>query len=509
MNPQPSDLPKDLLPAAAGTAPKIAPKKVFGVIGLAIFTFSFLANVNTTPQLAKFGLGSILLFLMAIFLFLTPTAMASGEMASTWPRTGGIYVWTRMAFGEGLGFMVIWLQWGNFVIAWPGLMGTITLQSSYAIDPNLNSNPAFVVPMVIGITWLCAGLALRGLRVARGFAWYSVIGGTVVPALILIVLAVLWLVRGNAPAMEVSADALVPELSFSNIAFISGALLMFSGIEISAVHAGDVHNPGKTIPRANLIAVALCFLLFAPLTLALATVIPSDQIDITVGLVQDAEIVFNHFGIGWLTDVFVFLVVSGLVAALVQIVNGPSRGLLVAGREGGNLPPVMQRENRNKMPVAIIVTQATVSSVLALGYGVLGSVENAWFMFALIQTNMTLIMYILMFASVIKLRFSRPNAERPYRIPLGKAGLFAVTGVGLLVCIIGVLISLSPTDEAAGMSTVYYVAVLALGTAAFVAMPFVFWIFRKPAWKANAAPLDVDVEALTYGDGTVYPEELR
>lgn len=506
VNPQPQDLPKDLLPGAPGLPGKVAPKKVFGVLGLAIFTFSFLANVNTTPMLAKFGLGSILLFLMAILLFLTPTAMASGEMASTWPRTGGIYVWTRMAFGEGLGFMVIWLEWGNFVVAWPGLMGTITLQSSYVIDPALDSSPAFIVPMVIGVTWLCAGLALRGLRVARGFAWYSVIGGTVIPAVILVVLAVVWLAQGHAPAMEISAGALVPDLSFSDVAFISGALLMFSGIEISAVHAGDVRNPGKTIPRANLIAVLLCFLLFAPLTLALAAVIPSDQIDIVVGLVQDAETVFNNFGIGWLTDVFAFLVVSGLVAALVQIVNGPSRGLLVAGREGGNLPPVLQRENRNKMPIAIILTQATVSSVLALGYGVLGSVQNAWFMFALIQTNMTLIMYVLMFASVIKLRFSKPSAQRPYRIPFGKAGLFAITGVGLMVCIVGVLISLSPTDEASGMSTGLYITVLALGTVAFVAMPFIFWIFRKPSWKANAAPLDIDVEALTYGDGTVYPE---
>lgn len=509
VNPEPQELPNNLLPGASGLPGKVAPKKVFGVLGLAVFTFSFLANVNTTPQLAKFGLGSILLFLMAIFLFLGPTAMTSGEMAAAWPRTGGIYVWTRMAFGEGLGFMVIWLQWANFVVAWPGLMGTITLQSAYAINPTLDGNPAFIVPMVIGVTWLCAGLALRGLRVARGFAWYSVIGGTVLPAVLLVVLAIMWLAQGNAPAMEIGTEALVPDLSFSNVAFISGALLMFSGIEISAVHAGDVRNPGKTIPRANLIAVLMCFLLFAPLTLALATVIPSGDIDIAVGLVQDAEIVFNKFGLGWLTGVFVFLVVSGLVAALVQIVNGPSRGLLVAGREGGNLPPVLQRENRNKMPVAIILTQATVSSVLALGYGVLGSVENAWFMFALIQTNMTLIMYVLMFAAVIKLRFSRPTAQRPYRIPFGKAGLFAVTGVGLMVCIIGVLISLSPTDEAVGMSSAVYVTVLVLGTAVFVAMPFAFWIFRKPSWKTNAAPLDIDVEALTYGDGTVFPEGAR
>lgn len=477
---------------AAESAPRSAPSaarsntaKIFGVGGLAIFTFSFLANVNTTPQLATFGLGSIVIFLAAILLFLTPTAMSSAEMGAGWPRTGGIYVWTRLAFGEAAGFMVIWLEWANFVVAWPGIMGTFTLQASYAIDPALNNNAVFLVVIVIMVTWLAAGLALRGLRVASAFAWYSVIAGTVIPAIIIVGLAIAYLARGHEPAMEISAGALIPDLNLKDLGFISGALLMFSGIEISAVHAGDVRNPARTIPRSNLIAVIMCFVLFAPLTLAIAVVIPGDQINIVVGLVQVASAIFDAVGAGWLTLVFAFLVVSGLAAALVQIINGPSRGLLVAGRQGGNLPRAMQKSNRAQMPVVIILTQAAVSSVLSLGYLFLGSVQNAWFMFALIQTNMTLIMYGLMLASVIKLRYSRPDENRPYQIPGRKVGLWAVTGVGILVCLTGILISFFPTIEAAGMPAWIYVAVLFLGTAGFVTMPFVFWIFRKPSWKTE------------------------
>jgi hypothetical protein len=60
--------------------------KVFGVWSLGIFTFSFLANVNTTPELAQFGLGSIAIIALAILLFLAPTAMASAELGGTWPH---------------------------------------------------------------------------------------------------------------------------------------------------------------------------------------------------------------------------------------------------------------------------------------------------------------------------------------------------------------------------------------------------------------------------------------
>lgn len=472
----------------AGKLPITPAKKIFGVGSLAIFTFSFLVNVNATPQLATFGLGSLLIFGLAILCFLTPQAMASTEMGTTWPRTGGIYIWSRMAFGEPVGFMVIWLEWANFVVAWPSIMGTLTVQAAYVVDPNLANNSVFLVLVVILVTWLAAGLALRGLRVASAFAWYSVVAGTVIPAVLLIGFAAYSLMRGDQPQMDVSWSGFTSAMSGGNIAFISGALLMFSGVEIAAIHAADVRNPSRTIPRANLIAVLLTVVLLAPLTLAIAVLIPASQINIIAGIIQAGQSIFDQFGVSWLLPIFAFLIVTGLAAALVQIINGPSRGLVVAGRQGGNIPPALQKENRNKMPVVIIIGQAAISSVLSLGYLFLGTVQNAWFMFALIQTNMTLLMYLLMFASVIKLRFSKPDVPRPYKIPGKRFGLFSIMGVGMLVCLFGLLVSFSPTEEANGMSTPIYVLVLLIGTIGFAVMPFLFWIFRKPSWRTEEAP---------------------
>jgi amino acid transporter len=377
-------------------------------------------------------------------------------------------------------------------------MGTLTLEASYIIDPSLNDNPVFLVAVVIFVTWVAAGFALRGLKVARGFAWYSVVIGTVFPVAIMVGFAIASLASGTPSAMDLSPGAFFSGFDVSNIAFLSGALLMFSGIEISAIHAADIQHPARTIPRANLIAVGMCFLLLAPLTMAIGVITPAGDIDIVTGVLQAAESVLNQFGVGWLLPVFGFCIVTGLAAGLVQIINGPSRGLVVAGRQGGNLPPFLQKENGNRMPVVIILTQAAISSVLSLGYLFLGSVQNAWFMFALIQTNMTLILYLIMFASVIKLRYSRPDANRPYQIPGKKVGLWAITGIGMLVCLLGILVSFQPTEEASGMSTPVYIAILLFGTAAFVAMPFVFWLFRKPSWKTEQVtdPDQPDPEAL-------------
>ena len=291
------------------------PGAIFGVWGLAIFSFAFLANVNATPQLATFGLGALFIFAMAIFLFLTPTALASTEMGTTWPKTGGIYVWTRMAFGEGAGFVIIWLEWANFVVAWPGIMGGLTVQTAYVIDPGLEDNTAFIMAVVIFVTWIAAGIALRGLRTTGIFAWWAVVVGAVLPSVLLSALTVVYLVQGNPAAMDVSGDSLIPTFDFSTLAFMSGALLMFSGIEIAAVHASEVKNPGHTIPRANLITVILCAAVFAPMTLALAVLVPAADIDIVTGALQAGDVLNEALSLNWVTAAMGFCLVTGTIAA--------------------------------------------------------------------------------------------------------------------------------------------------------------------------------------------------
>ncbi len=463
-------------------------KKVFGIWSLGIFTFSFLANVNTTPQLATFGLGAIILIVAAIVLFLVPTAMASAEMGSTFPQTGGIYQWVRMAFGETWGFLVIWIEWASFVVAWPGIMGTITLQAAFVIDPSIQNNSAFLIVIIVSVTWIATFFALRGLRMANVLTWFAVGCGVVAPTLIICGLTLNWIITGHPIAMATGPGAYLPHLDSSDLAFLSGALLMFMGIEISAIHAGDISNPGRTIPRANVIAVALCFILFVPLTLSIGVVIPSARINIVTGVLQAAKILFASIHASWMTSVFAGMLVLGLAAALVQILGGPSRGLMVAARDGGHLPPLFQRENRNGMPAAIIILQASISSVLALGYHLLGSVQNAWFMFALIQTNMSLLLYILMLSAVIKLRRSEADVPRPYRIPGKRIGLYTVTGAGGLVCLFGITLSLFPTSTAQGLPLWAYEAALIGGTVVFVCVPLALIPLRSDSWKTHETP---------------------
>ena len=445
------------------------------------------------PRVGHLRAGLDRLAAGAVIFFLMPTAMASAEMGSTWPRTGGIYVWTRLAFGEAAAFMIIWLQFANFLVAWPNLMGTMTIQAAYPIDPKLASQNTFVMASAMIATWAAALLALRGLRVAKGFAWWSVLGGTILPMLLLTGFALAYLRAGHAWATPVGTEQLVPHISGGNIAYLEHRLA-------DVLRHRNLCHPlrrrpesGTDHPRSNGIAVVLCLVFFIPLALAISLAVPAGKIDIVTGLIQAGEVMFDSFHMSWVTGVLTFLLVSGLVASLVQILGGPARGLAVAGRVGGNLPPTLQQENSQRMPVVLILGQAVISSVLCIGYQLLGSVQNAWFIFQVVQTNMTLIMYLMMFAAVVKLRFSSPTPLGPTASPASGSGLFGIVSLGVIVCLVGLIISLMPTVNANGMDPIEYWAVVGVGTVAFSAVPFLFWIFRKPSWRTEH---EGDVEEL-------------
>ena len=94
-------------------AVKAIPKqvKVLGVFSLAMINVSLICSLRGLPTMAVYGMSVIFFLAVAVIFFLIPTALVSAELATTWPKRGGIYVWVREAFGEKWGFIAVCLQW--------------------------------------------------------------------------------------------------------------------------------------------------------------------------------------------------------------------------------------------------------------------------------------------------------------------------------------------------------------------------------------------------------------
>ena len=93
-------------------------------------------------------------------------------------------------------------------------------------------------------------------------------------------------------------------------------------------------------------------------------------------------------------------------------------------------------------------------------------------------------MYLLMFASAIRLRYIMPKVERPFAIGKNNnAGIWIVSGVGFLASLLAFILSfIPPAQISTGNNTVWY-SVLIIGTIISVIIPLVIYSLRKPSWR--------------------------
>lgn len=194
----------------------------------------------------------------------------------------------------------------------------------------------------------------------------------------------------------------------SDIAFLAGILLLFAGVEVHAVHAPELKEPQKQFPKAMFLAALISFGLFTLGSLAVAVITPYDQINLQSGLFTTFDIVFKHYRVGWLTNVMSLLIAFGVLAGVMSWISGPSRGLLWTAKEG-QLPEFMKKTNKNGVQVNILVIQGCIVSVLSSLYIVMKDVSVAFFLLSALTIGLYLIMYMMMYAAGIRLRYTQPD----------------------------------------------------------------------------------------------------
>jgi amino acid transporter len=104
---------------------------------------------------------------------------------------------------------------------------------------------------------------------------------------------------------------------------------------------------------------------------------------------------------------------------------GPSKGLMVSAKDG-LLPPVLQRKIHGDVPVNILILQALVVTALVFVFLLMPTVSSAYWILTALTAQLYLIMYLIMFLAAIVLRYKRPDTPRPYKIPGGNFGMWAV-----------------------------------------------------------------------------------
>lgn len=125
------------------------PKKVLSAFTLGMIAISAIVSLRNLPLTANYGLGSIFFYVTAGLTFLIPTALVAAELATTWPKTGGIYAWVSEAFGHKYGFLATWLEWVMNTVWNPTVLSFIAATLAYLINPSLLNNRLFMVSIML------------------------------------------------------------------------------------------------------------------------------------------------------------------------------------------------------------------------------------------------------------------------------------------------------------------------------------------------------------------------
>ncbi len=459
-----------------------------GVITLAIMNVTAVVSLRGLPAEAEYGISSAFYYLFAAIVFLIPTSFVAAELAAMFQdKQGGVFRWVGEAFGKRMGFLAIWLQWVESTIWYPTVLtfGAVALAfigSNSAEDMNLASNKMYTLAVVLIIYWAATFISLKGLGWVSKVAKIGGLVGTIIPAFLLMILAVIYLASGGTSQMDFGGDFFPNITKLDNLVLASGIFLFYAGMEMTGIHVKDMNNPAKEYPRAVFIGAIITVLIFVLGTFSLGIIIPQKDINLTQSLLVGFDNYFKYIHASWLSPIIAVALAFGVLAGVLTWVSGPSKGIYAVGK-AGYLPPFMQKANSLGVQKNILLIQGAAVTLLSLLFVVMPSVQSFYQILSQLTVLLYLIMYLLMFAAAIYLRYSMKDTPRPFR--LGKKGncvMWIVSGVGFLGSLLAFVLSFIPPAQIAVGSNATWYSVLIIGGLVVVVAPFIIYAMRKPHW---------------------------
>jgi glutamate:GABA antiporter len=452
-----------------------------GVLGLALVLISAMDSIRNLPTTATFGWSAIFFYSIAVIAYLVPVALCAAELSTM--IGGSVYRWVRAAFGSRWGFLAVWCDWSENIVWFPTVLVFLATTLAYVINPDLAQNRAFLVPVMLVVFWGVTLSSLAGALKSARWTGIGVIVGTAVPTLLIIGLGLWWLGSGKHTEIPFHSSAIVPAWhGLASLVYAAGIVVAFAGMEIGGFYSHVTKNVKRTFPRAVLVAAAVVATLSILGSVAIAVVVPHHQIELAGGIMQALQVFFTKLGISSLLRPVGVLIIIGVLCGLASWSMGPAEGMRRVAADG-HLSPWWSRTNRRGAPTSVLILQAVLGSLLAVLMIFVPNINTYYWMLTALVAQTFLIMYLLMYVSVVRLRMTQPDAPRPFKIPGGKIGLALVVGSGIAGALFTFFLGFIPATHLSLSGTIAYVAVMALGMIAIVGTPFL--LHRGPSVRTD------------------------
>ncbi len=457
-------------------------RRILGFFALAMINVAAITSLRNISIIVEYGFACVFYYLLAALLFFIPTALICAELATGWPKSGGVYRWVSDAFGEATGFVAIWFAWMLSVAWFPTVLVFTASALAYIVQPELINHSGYMIGVTLSIFWAATLINFAGMKTSSWISSMGVILGTLIPGVFIIALGMIWWGLGKDLQISMTFETAIPKLELNSMVFFAGVILSLAGMEMSAFHAREARHPKKTYPISIFISAVIILVIYILGSLSIAFVVPAQNVSLFAGLMQAFTEFFNAFNLKWMMPILAFLAFVGSLAGINTWIIGPAKGIL-ASAQHGFLPPWMQTVNKHGAPVGTLLVQAVLVSALSLVFYFMPNINTAFWIITALTTQFAMVMYLLIFLSGIRLRYKYPHVERSYRVPGGNIGMWLIAGVGAVTSIFAFFICFVPPSKLDIGSLVRYEGFIFVGLILLSLPPLFFILFKKPHWK--------------------------
>ena len=439
------------------------PTKTLTIFTLAMLIAGAIDSIRNLPTTALFGSSLVFFACFSAVVFLVPTALVSGELASAWTEKGGVYAWVEMAFGEKWAVLAIWLQWVNTIVWYPTILSFIAGTAAFVISPQLATNKLYLVSVILVVFWGMTLINLRGIKMSAQFATACALLGMIIPVVLIFAMGIGWLWMGKPLQIHLTAASLIPDLTHTqNWISLTALMTAYLGLELATVHVGSVKNPRRTFPAALFLAAAIIVLTMLFGSLIIAMVLPHDQINLVAGVMQAFRRFFEAYHIVWVLPFMAVMIVLGSLGEMVNWIISPAKGMMQAAK-AGYLPKWFAKESETGVAVNVLIAQAVLVSFVCLAFLLMPSVNGSYWLLTDLSTQLYMLMYFLMFMAALYLKFKASELRQSFIIPGGKVGMTLVCLLGLFGTVVTLIVGFFPPGSIDVGGTFHYVSLFSLG----------------------------------------------
>ncbi|QPC42489.1 amino acid permease [Kaustia mangrovi] len=304
-------------------------------------------------------------------------ALVFANLSRVFPRIGGPYAYSRMAFGDFIGFQ---MAWGYWIAIWAGNAAIAVAFVGYlgVFLPAVTASPFASMATGVAAIWVLTGINSLGVR-AAGWVQLVTTVAKILPLLAVGLVGIFWLEPAHFLPFNATGGS-----AFSAVNAVAALTLWaFLGLESASIPADDVEAPERTIPRSTILGTLIATVVYVLGTVAVMGIVPPETLQASTAPFADAARAIWGSGAGQLIAIgalfSTFGALNGWILLQGQIPLAAAKDRLFPARFGG--------VSANGTPVfGLVVSSILVTVLMATSYseGLVGV-----FNFTLLLATMT------------------------------------------------------------------------------------------------------------------------